>query len=34
MKNLIVTLLSDQTIPNVQFIKYMPEKLKKSNKPG
>jgi len=28
MKNLIVTLLSEQTIPNVQFIKYIQEKLK------
>jgi hypothetical protein len=31
-KNLLVTLLSDQTIPNVQFIKYMQDKLEKENK--
>ncbi|MDR2652956.1 MAG: DUF1887 family protein [Prevotellaceae bacterium] len=32
MKNLIVTLLSDQTIQNVQFIKHIQEKLKKGNR--
>jgi hypothetical protein len=31
MKNLIVTLLSEQTIPNVQFIRYIQEKLKKED---
>jgi hypothetical protein len=32
MKDLIVTLLSIQTIPNVQFIKYIQEKLKTEGK--
>lgn len=31
-KSLLVTLLSDQTIPNVQFIKYMQDKLEKEHK--
>ena len=32
MKNLLVTILSAQPIPNVQFIKYIQEKLKTKNK--